>query len=207
MLLCPQYVSQYFWLKFYESEILLLLSNSDYSFMNFFLEWKIFKIEKTLLYESPLNLFLIIFNYFNSYIFSKYFDRINENMFQWSVKSYFLRASIINRFRVFQFQKIPKKKHTHTIRQNETRERNIEDFKRFLEENRRGWEKEDGWLERLGLRRRRKGGKDGKRRWFFTLCRWRLNNSSKIVGCIEAAAWLTSCVINDLIDDGNTRRN
>lgn len=204
MLLCPQYVSQYFWLKFYESEILLLLSNSDYSFMNFFLEWKIFKIEKTLLYESPLNLFLIIFNYFNSYIFSKYFDRINENTFQWSVKSYFLRASIINRFRVFQFQKISKKKKTHTIMQNETRERNIEDFKRFLEENRRGWEKEDGWLERLGLR---KGGKDGKRRWFFTLCRWRLNNSSKIVGCIEAAAWLTSCVINDLIDDGNTRRN
>lgn len=64
-----------------------------------------------------------------------------------------------------------KKTHTHTIRQNETRERNIEDFKRFLEENRRGWEKEDGWFERLGLRRRRKGGKDGKRRWFFTLCR------------------------------------
>lgn len=64
-----------------------------------------------------------------------------------------------------------KKTHTHTIRQNETRERNIEDFKRFLEENRRGWEKEDGWFVRLGLRRRRKGGKDGKRRWFFTLCR------------------------------------
>lgn len=150
MLLCPQYVSQYFWLKFYESEILLLLSNSDYSFMNFFLEWKIFKIEKTLLYESPLNLFLIIFNYFNSYIFSKYFDRINENTFQWSVKSYFLRASIINRFRVFQFQKIPKKKtYTHNKAKRNT------------------WEKYRGFQTIP----RRKSTRMGKRRWLVrTTC-------------------------------------